>query len=360
MARRQLNIFGLAFLDCMCCGFGAIILLFMIISARIDQQSDLKLEGLEAEQAVLMARILAGERHIAQTRSELSEAVQEQVVTAQLERTLREQLMAFAATLGREAAEIAAARSSLDAEQKKLQELEKSKKTADEVADEVGSQLRKVAGEGHRQYLTGLRIGGQRILILVDASASMLASTLVNVVLRRHLPREQQLRADKWRRATDTVDWLTAHVPLESDVQIFTFGTVAESLLEGSGGKWVKASDTERIDKAVERLRNTVPSGGTSLHAAFDALRSLKPRPDNVYLIVDGLPTQAREQPQRRTVTGRERLRHFESARRGLPGGVPVNVILFPFEGDPLAAMSYWRLAFRSRGSFMSPSEDWP
>lgn len=360
MARRQLNVFGLSFLDCMCCGFGAIILLFMIISARIDQQSDVKLEGLEGEQAVLEARVMAGERHIAQTRSQLSEALQEQAVTAQLEQTLRAQLGSSASALGREAAEIAAARSSLEESQKQLQELEKSKAAAKEVADKVGSQIRSVAGEGSRQYLTGLRIGGRRILILVDASASMLASTLVNVVLRRHLPKEQQLLADKWRRATDTVDWLSAHIPSESEFQIFTFGTRSESIVEGSGGKWVKASDAGRIDKAVQRLRNTVPSGGTSLHAAFDALRSMKPRPDNVYLLVDGLPTQSRERPRGRTVTGRERLKHFESAQRSLPGGVPVNVILFPFEGDPLASMSYWRLAFNSRGSFMSPSEDWP
>jgi hypothetical protein len=29
-------------------------------------------------------------------------------------------------------------------------------------------------------------------------------------------------------------------------------------------------------------------------------------------------------------------------------------------EGDPLAAAAYWRLAQLSRGSFLSPAEDWP
>ena len=36
MARRPINVFGLSFLDCMCCGFGAVILVFMIISAKIE------------------------------------------------------------------------------------------------------------------------------------------------------------------------------------------------------------------------------------------------------------------------------------------------------------------------------------
>jgi hypothetical protein len=40
--------------------------------------------------------------------------------------------------------------------------------------------------------------------------------------------------------------------------------------------------------------------------------------------------------------------------------GVPINVILLPMEGDPMAAAAYWRLAQITRGSFLSPSEDWP
>jgi hypothetical protein len=45
---------------------------------------------------------------------------------------------------------------------------------------------------------------------------------------------------------------------------------------------------------------------------------------------------------------------------RGLPAGIPVNVILFPMEGDPVAASAFWKLAQATGGSFMSLSEDWP
>ena len=40
MARKPPNIFSLSFLDAMTCGFGAIILLFMIINANIDLQEE--------------------------------------------------------------------------------------------------------------------------------------------------------------------------------------------------------------------------------------------------------------------------------------------------------------------------------
>ena len=38
----------------------------------------------------------------------------------------------------------------------------------------TGDNLRSFTGDGDRQYLTGLKVGGERILILVDSSASML------------------------------------------------------------------------------------------------------------------------------------------------------------------------------------------
>jgi hypothetical protein len=43
-----------------------------------------------------------------------------------------------------------------------------------------------------------------------------------------------------------------------------------------------------------------------------------------------------------------------------LPAGLPVNTILLPMEGDPMAASEFWRLAVDTRGSFMCPSKDWP
>jgi len=43
-----------------------------------------------------------------------------------------------------------------------------------------------------------------------------------------------------------------------------------------------------------------------------------------------------------------------------LPGGIPVNVLLYPMDGDPEAAGYLWRLAIDTKGSFMTPSEDWP
>jgi hypothetical protein len=229
-----------------------------------------------------------------------------------------------------------------------------------EEIEEPGNFLREIRGEGYRQYLTGLRMGGQRILILVDTSASMLDSSLANVLLRRNMSDAAKRRAPKWRQVVDTVDWLTAQIPPGANFQVIAFNTEAHSVIPGTDGQWLTATDGSKLDEAVENLRNIVPAEGTSLHAAIEAASSLSPRPDNVYLLIDGLPTIGEVYPTRPGVTGRDRLRIFERAEREVPNGMPINVLLYPLEGDPYAAPAYWRLALRTGGSMMAPSEDWP
>jgi hypothetical protein len=110
----------------------------------------------------------------------------------------------------------------------------------------------------------------------------------------------------------------------------------------------------------VANLRGTAPEGGTSLEAAFAAAAAMRPPPDNIIVLTDGLPTQGLTPPRGRVVSGGDRLKLFDRAMRALPRGVPVNILLFPMEGDPMAAPAFWKLAIASRGSFMTPSKDWP
>ena len=360
MARRPLNAFALSFLDCMCCGFGAVILVFMIISAKIQEESDEKLEDLATERVRLESQVLAGERVLGELRGSLTRALETQVVAQQLQSSLRDDIVTAELELVRRKAELGEARSELAARRARIEELEKSKAEAGSSADELGRQLRRIEGEGSRQYLTGMRMGGRRILILVDTSASMLDSTIVNVVRLRYLPKAQRLAAPKWKQAVATVDWLTANLPPESEFQIYRFDTTARPLLGDEGEGWLPVGDGKKLDEAVEVLRKTAPEGGTSLHAAFSVIGTLEPRPDNVYLLVDGLPTQGARPSQQATVSGRTRLKHFDRATNRLPGGVPINVILFAMEGDPYASERFWALARSTRGSFLSPAVDWP
>ncbi len=45
--------------------------------------------------------------------------------------------------------------------------------------------MRGLSVKGDRQYLTGLKVGGDRILLMVDVSAGMLDETVVSVLRMR-------------------------------------------------------------------------------------------------------------------------------------------------------------------------------
>ena len=73
-------------------------------------------------------------------------------------------------------------------------------------------------GEGNRQYLTGLNLGGQRIAIMVDASASMLANQLVNVIRLRNM--DPALQKAGWQMDKDTRYGGLAHCAITGECAI--------------------------------------------------------------------------------------------------------------------------------------------
>jgi hypothetical protein len=87
----------------------------------------------------------------------------------------------------------------------------------------------------------------------------------------------------------------------------------------------------------------------------------MDPPPDNIFLLTDGLPTQGKNSPSKpEQIKPARRAKFFADAIKELPKRVPVNVLLYPMDGDPAAAGIFWNLARNSRGSFLTPSRDWP
>jgi len=192
------------------------------------------------------------------------------------------------------------------------------------------------------------------------ALARLLAERIVDIVRLRNLPAAEQRAAAKWRRALATLDWIATQIPPGARFQIYAFNERAEPVVRDSAGRWLDAGDPAALNGAVDATKQIAPQGGTSLYHAFKVIGEMKPRPDNVFLVTDGLPTIDRERGERYTVSGEQRLRMFNAALESLQRGIPVNVILLPMEGDPMAASAFWRLAQASRGSLISPAEDWP
>jgi hypothetical protein len=358
---REFNIFSMSFLDAITAGFGCVVLLFMLVNqnALLDARTDK--DDLAAEAQRWELRVLTGQKNLVQIKEQLQKQLEQWTAL----RSLRENLISEVrdtqtqlATLTEDSAARQAAIEKLRAELAALENQSKEVNAASAKPGEDGNRLRAFEGEGNRQYLTGLRMGGKRVVILVDVSTSMLDRTIVNIIRRRNMSPEQQRQAPKWQQAVNTVDWLTTQIQPGTQVQVIAFSDKARSLV-GDGG-WVTVNDGSELDGALAALREMHPQGPSSLHAAFGAARALEPKPDNIYLLTDGLPTMGEIVPTRSGVTGRERLDHFNRSVRQLPVGVPVNVILFAMEGDPSAAPAFWILALRTGGSMLSPAEDWP
>jgi len=361
--RRQTNIFSLSLLDCITCGFGALILFHMIVAARAGETFTDVTDALRSEVTMREEEVLEGQENLVEARNSLREIERQRVITQGLSTRLLAMLREIEEELATYDQANIARREHINRLKSDLKSLEEGAKrlSGGPPTEEVpGPNIRSFVGDGDRQYLSGLKVGGERIFILVDASASMLADDIVNAVRRRYLPDEVRMRADKWQQAVRAVDWLTTQIPRQSKYQIYVFDTRARPVLEGTDGVWLEARDAVRLGRAVAVLRQTAPIGGTSLHHAFAAAKAMNPPPDNIILLTDGLPTQGERPPRRKTISGKDRLRLLERSLDALPRRVPVNVILYPMEGDPMASPAFWKVAMATRGSMMTPSKDWP
>lgn len=355
MKRRQVTPFGLAFLDIMSCGLGAAVLLFLIIKHQTDQTVESS-QTLSAETLLLEEEIAVGQENLARIKNTISD-VDEQLAIAQgLAKQIQQELddtQGNIADLGPSSADqIIEIQEQIDKLTRQKQALEKE--------NEGGNRNVAVVGEGDRQYLTGLKLGGQHILILLDSSASMLDETIINIIRRRNRSNEVKLASEKWQQAQGIVSWILANVEQGAQFQVYTFNETPKPAIEKFNNKWIDTANKDNLVLALDNLKNTVPEKGTSLRNAFSVIKTLSPRPDNIFLVTDGLPTIDKERDNNKTVTGRERLSLFNKAREEIPGGIPINTLLLPMEGDLLAAAAFWQLAIDTQGSFIAPPRDWP
>ncbi|WP_042151073.1 MULTISPECIES: vWA domain-containing protein [unclassified Pseudoalteromonas] len=356
--KRQFTTFSLSFLDIMSCGFGAVILVFLIIKHDVDTVVDAQNITLKAEVNLLEEEILEGDKNLVKLKNTISTLDQTLVETSGLARRINDEIDA----INNKVTQL-----DIPDDDQQLLDLKNKIKTLmlekEKLEDEQakGNDARDFSGQGNRQYLTGLKLSGARTLILIDTSASMLDNSIVNIIRKKYMPDEAKRASSKWMRAILAVEWLIAKFPVQSQYQIYAFNTDVSAAFKDSIHKWHYISDKETLNSSIKNLRTTAPTGGTNLEKAFQVVNYLDPLPDNILLITDGLPTQSSTTDKNATtITGPQREALFEKAVNSLPEGIPVNVLLWPMEGDPMAASAFWKLAQYTSGSFMSPSQDWP
>ena len=362
MKRRAVNAFSLAFLDVMFCGFGAVILFFMIINANtFDRRERINITA-TGEVTKLDVEINDAEKFLVKLKNSLQNVEEELVNTQGKTHEVIEIIKRNKLQLAKLDKETLAKLNAIEALKADLKSLEEENQRLEGGAEKEleGDRLKQFAGQGQRQYLTGLKMGGERILILVDSSASMLADRIINVLRFRNLPPEERVKAAKWQQVLYTVDWITTRIPPTSKFQIYSFNENTEPTYLVEGSQWLNGGNGKHLNTAVKNLFSLAPENGTNLYKAFESVANLTPPPDNIYLLTDGLPTKGASPGFGNTVSAKQRKKLYRRALDKLPSGIPVNIILFHMEGDPEASSEYWKLAQRTNGAFFSPSDDWP
>jgi hypothetical protein len=363
LRRRRVDVFTLSFLDCICCGFGAVVLFYTIIAGQSGIKRMRVTDQLQAEVNRLEEEVLVGTRNLVVLRNTLEKAQSETAAAAARARELTDEVgTARSAALNAGATSMAQREhiNALKADLKQMEEGARWLQAGAVQAAPQGERVRAFRGTGNRQYITGVRLKGKRVLVLVDRSASMMDEELDAIIKLRNQSPALRRAAPKWRQALDIADWLSTQFPAGSQFQMVAFNTTAASLVSGTDAQWLDPGNPQLLQQAIATLRGLTPEGGTSLLNAWAAIRALSPRPDQVVLLTDGLPTQGAARPLRNYVNVAARTRLFDEARKALPPNVPVDVILLPMQGDLPAPHRFWTMARETGGSFLMPARDWP
>lgn len=349
--RRDTEVFSLSFLDCICCGFGAVLLIFLLTIARktdvdkadVDAARD-RLRRIQSEMKLTQEELATLAQRLAAIQLELQEVDtknnQDQVKISDRKRELLLLLQQTGA--------LKDALHTLLGEKKAL--------PTEEVAPPIP-----IPNVDRRQYLTGVRLQGEFVVFVVRMSGSMLDDTIDAAAARLADSDEKKREAPKWRRVVEALQWMIASLEPDTHFQILLFNDETTPIIPTRGDEWFSTKDRKTISEILKRLDAIVPQGPANLERAFTRVRFLPRLPDSIVLFTDGLPTSSDSLPMEGDIDEAHRIRFFEIATKQLPPRIPVSTILFPMlTGDPGAPGLYWELANASRGALVSPSRTWP
>lgn len=230
-----------------------------------------------------------------------------------------------------------------------------------------------VKGKGQQEYLIGLEIKGKKIAILLDSSASMTDEKLIDIIKRKTQSEKNIIKGPKWQRTLRIVKWLLVRMPSDSKVSIIKFSK--DSKVLGSNS-WYK-NNSKDLSLLLSEVNKIVPRDATNLYSAFESIGNLESKPDEIFLITDGLPTKGSNSfsnqaffskcnsiiADAKKISGNCREKLFISSineANSIISSIKINVVLLPLEGDPQASNNFWKLASINGGLLFVPSKDWP
>ncbi len=348
--KRETEVFSLSFLDCICCGFGAVLLLFVLTVGkkadaieRVQAKTQEIIGEMNSSIALKDKQLKENQRSLTTIRKRNREATVEVVKKKKMQTELEQELALLLSQLASMEEELG----------KLLDDKENLPMQEEEPPIPIPNAIR-------RQYLTGFDIQGDNVLFLIEASGGMTDDVYEKAVERLSDSDDEKRNAPKWSRVKQGMTWMIANLKPESRYKIILFNNEITPLEVGYGTEWIDPMDRDLTQEVIEELDKVVPQEGANLEKAFDMVDDLPITPDRIVLITDGLPTLADTYQASQPLESNDRINMFRVAKKALVFDGPVNVLLYPMKNDPGAAVHYWRLADDQGGAMVCPSKSWP
>ena len=370
--RQSIVAFGLSFLDVLCCGLGSAVLLLLIVKHGPAEPEIVYVPDMPLNITAIQDEI----------KTKTAEKTELQRVATDIQASLSDNAAAHAANESvneLQRAQLNRLLSQLHQQREELFQAQTKLSAANAMAQRA-AQRSPVDATG--THLTGLKVDDQRVVILLDASASMLAASLVEIVRYRASPPAVQQSSPKWLSARGAALWVLDKIPDQASYQLLTF---SDSIRNAKGTLlppkaapgWLRKNDPDFTPQQLEaELDQRQAFGPTDLKSALDAAAAMRPKPRQIVLVTDGLPTVPGTtrlqrikncpipQPGRTPILGPmcrlEIMRDTVSKTRQKLRGLRIDVILLPLEGDSNAVEAYWNLANERGGRLLSPVPGWP
>lgn len=322
--RKALEIFSLSFLDCICCGFGAVLLLFVLSAGqqRNTYQAN-ELEIAEAQAILVEAR--------AQAQKKIAELSQK----LEIERSKKSDTVILADHLAEQIARLS-------------EKLEKVKEQLKQVPVPSSVPV-PTPTTGNTPYLDVFSLAGKRILFIVESSGGMLGKNAEEVGA---VQSGIFASSEKWTGAKNTLIKLISDTPEEGQIAVYAMAETFFSLHPNKS--WFATKDKADFSQVLKAIETLPAAGAANLELACQQIAQMSPFPDQVVFLVDGLPTTSLRRQPSGMVTPRDREEFFRNAYAQLPMGIPISVVLFPFADDLDGVAYWWALTAYSGGTLIS------
>lgn len=239
--------------------------------------------------------------------------------------------------------------------------IEEKKVNVKEQEKENSSKEKNKYEEFQKGYLSGCNVEGNKVVFLLDSSASMLHKKLGEIFRLSVSDDSIKKNSQKWKQALSVSDWFLEKLPISSQFKFITFNEEPYELSTNSN--WIYKSESTALIEIKDSLLKIIPEKGTNLMKPFEIISD--DGADAIYIVTDGLPTQGkgRRCENDNLISGEcRKLIFFDSINllKKANKRIKINFILLPIEGDIMAPYFLSDVAKSSNGCFIAPPRDWP